>query len=145
MLHFKHCSIKSKNYANIIDCNWRIILFKLETKFMIKIIIIKKVYSIFIECWKQQRHLWKILWKSCCITSKPEIQLSQFPAHVYHFYLTRVAYFKVQKPFQKDSLICTTIKTKSCFEPGLRCNIAFLRLRSFCEAQPSMFHFILLL
>ena len=31
----------------------------------------------------------------CCITSKPDMRFSQFPAHVGCFYLTRGIYFEV--------------------------------------------------
>ena len=47
------------------------------------------------------------------------MKISQFPAHEHGFYLTRGFYFEVQKPFQKDSLMVTAIKTKSCCKLGV--------------------------
>ena len=53
------------------------------------------------------------------------MKLSQFPAHVDGFYLTRGAHFEVQKQFQKDLLIYTAFKTKSCCKPGIIVKINF--------------------
>ena len=50
------------------------------------------------------------------------MKLSRFPAHEHDFYLTRGSYFEVQKPFQKDSLMVTAIKTKSCLKLGVNYN-----------------------
>ena len=47
------------------------------------------------------------------------MRLSQFPAHVGRFYLIGGTYFEVQKPYQKNSLIFTAIKTKSCSRLGV--------------------------
>ena len=60
-----------------------------------------------------------ILMKLIVSKSKPEMKLSQFPAHGYHFYLTRVLHFKAQKQFKKELGLSINLQTKLSSKRGV--------------------------
>ena len=69
--------------------------------------------------------------------SKPEMKLSQFPAHGYRFHLTRVLHFKAQKQFQKELGLSINLQTKLSSERGVGANQANSPIDASHTLQPS--------